>query len=259
MTDLVHIEDRADGVRRVVLNRPEKRNAMSVAMLEKLDEALRDDCRVLVLAATGPAFCAGLDLKESADAETAERSASLLAAVYRRLIEAPMMTIAVAQGAVRGGGVGLLLAADLTVANEEVSIAFPELRRGIVPALVAALLRRRVGDGTARSMLLTGRPMPASQAAHLGLIHDVDRDLSAAETRVVDAALAAAPSATKLTKTLLGRLGSDLDEAFGAAHAAHVASRLSGEFQEGTAAFAEKRPPVWAKSDPDASAAVRIG
>ena len=242
-SDVLLIDDPRPGVRRLTLNRPEKRNALNVELLERLDAALDFDGRVVVVAANGPAFCAGLDLKETGDAE---RSASLLASVYRRLIGGPFVSVAVAQGPAVGGGVGLLLAADLAVATSSVALAFPELRRGIVPALVAALLRRKIGDGTTRSMLLTGRPMGAAEAARVGLLHAATEDVGAAEAEVVEAVLAGAPGATAVTKRLLDELGDDLDAAFGAAHAAHVESRESSEFEEGARAFREKHAPSWA-------------
>ena len=242
-SDVLLIDDSRPGVRRLTLDRPEKRNALNIDLLERLEAALDFDGRVVVLAASGPAFCAGLDLKEAADAG---RSAALLASVYRRLIGGPFVSVAVAQGAAVGGGVGLLLAADLAVAATPVSLAFPELRRGIVPAMVAALLRRKVGGGVARSMLLTGRPMAAAEAARVGLLHAAAEDVTAAEAEVVEAVLAGAPGATAVTKRLLDELGDDLDEAFGAAHQAHLEARASSEFEEGSRAFREKRVPGWA-------------
>ncbi len=252
MTDeLVLVDESRTGVIRLTLNRPARRNALSVEMLESLAARLRGaeerGARVVVLDANGPVFCAGLDLKEAADPHVAEQSATLLADVFRRLMSSSFVSLCVANGPAIGGGVGLVLACDLAIIADSMTLAFPELRRGIVPALVAVLLRRKVADGVARSMLLTGRPMAATDAMRYGLVHETAAagELPATVERCLGDILAGGPNAILLTKSLLLSLDGELDAAFAAAHEAHVASRKNDEFVEGSAAFREKRSPHW--------------
>src|SRR4051812_21822652 len=145
MTEKSVLIDSSDSAVTVItLNRPLKRNALSVQLLQELLAALQSVSResarrALILNANGPVFCAGLDLKESADRDNRQKSAELLAAVYKTLVACPLVTIAAAQGAAIGGGVGLLSACDLAIATEDLQIGFPEVKRGLVAALVTAL------------------------------------------------------------------------------------------------------------------------
>src|SRR5581483_10870193 len=107
--DLVLIEQVEPAIVRLTLNRPQKRNALSIALIESLQQAIADsNARVLILKANGPAFCAGLDLVEAQDPDNADRSAHALARLYETLATSPMVTIAAAHGAAMGGGAGLL-------------------------------------------------------------------------------------------------------------------------------------------------------
>lgn len=254
MSDDLLLVEEAAGVVTLTLNRPDKRNALSLALLEQMRSALDTarTARVVVVRGNGPIFCAGLDLKEAADAGTAEASAATLADVYERLANGDFASLCVAHGGALGGGAGFVLACDLTVADEGFQLAFPELRRGIVPALVAALLARRGGDGLVRSMLLTGRAMSAQDAKAAGLLHEVaGDDLQHAVDRCIADLLQAAPATLGRTKRLLRDLAGDrLRRDFELAQAAHVESRHGSEFIEGTAAFRDKRPPSWVMDGP---------
>src|SRR4051812_18967554 len=135
----------------LTLNRPAKRNALSIALIDELLAAIvaasADPVRrVIVLRANGPAFCAGLDLTEASQPGAHERSAEALSALYLALGTSPLITIAAAHGAAMGGGAGLLSACDFVVAGEDLQLALPEVRRGLVAALVTCLLRRQLTD-----------------------------------------------------------------------------------------------------------------
>ena len=139
-TDNILLIDRSDpAVARITLNRPAKRNALSLTLIEAIQDAVRvasDDraCRVIQFHAAGPSFCAGLDLHEAAESGTAERSATALAEMYEAICLSPLITIAVARGAAMGGGAGLLAACDFVVAADDLRLAYPEVKRGLVAA-----------------------------------------------------------------------------------------------------------------------------
>ena len=233
---------------RVTLCRPDKRNALNIAMLRGFARALDDlpdEARLVEISGEGPLFCAGLDLKEAVDDAAAAEAATLLAGVYERLCTLPRaVSVCVVHGGAYGGGVGLAMACDLAIVGDDVSFAFPELRRGIVPALVGELLRHRVPPAVWKSLLLTGRPIGAAAALETGLVSEVAPHdaLDARAASLVNDLLANGPEATARMKALLWRDRPD----FAAAIEVNSESRASAEYAEGTAAFREKRPPAWA-------------
>jgi len=237
------------------LNRPEKRNALNVEMLEQLCasiQAQESDAsrRILVLRGAGPVFCSGLDLAEAAQPERAELSAELLAKTLRALATTRLITIAAVQGAAIAGGAGLMSACDFAVATRDAKFGYPEVRRGLVPALIMTFLRRQLRERDARELLLLGKPFDAGHAHAIGLINRVVADQAALETEVralTSSLLQGAPQALAETKRLLAELwpaplAADLERA----HAFHLSARHSAEAREGIAAFNEKRPPNWA-------------
>ena len=243
----------SSGITLLTLNRAEKRNALSVELLEALVAALAaaesDSAqRVLLLAGAGPVFCAGLDLAEAADPARAHRSAELIARVLRQLSESRLVTIAVVRGAALAGGAGLMAACDFAFAEKSAQIGYPETRRGLVAALVMTFLRRQLRERDARWLLLTGETISGQRAEAIGL---VDRALG--EDELLPAALKTAadvlqggPESVVRTKQLLAQLwpsplAADLERAM----ATHLAARGSAELPEGLAAFREKRPPKW--------------
>jgi methylglutaconyl-CoA hydratase len=251
---LVIAADTGAGVRTLTLNRPQKRNALSVELIGQLTDAVRaasagPGLRVLILRAAGPAFCAGLDLSEAAASpEAAGRSAEALAALYLEVARSPLVTIAAAKGAAIGGGAGLLVACDLAVAAEDLGVGFPEVHRGLVAALVTCLLRRQLGDRTTRELILLGQRVPAARALSLGLVNRVVAlaELDAAAAALADEARRGAPGAIARTKRLLDDLGArPIAEELQLALRHHLEARLSDEAAEGVAAFREKREPRW--------------
>lgn len=237
----------------LTLNRPEKRNALSVELIETLHEAVvaaggEAGRRVIIIRGNGPAFCAGLDLAEAQDAAMADRSAKALAALYESIVRSPLVTIAVAQGAAFGGGAGLVAACDLAVGADDLRIGFPEVRRGLVAALVTCLLRRHVNDRILRELILLGQTLAAERAAALGLIARVvpANQLATASLDLANEACLAAPGAVARTKRLLEDLAArPIEEDLARALAYHVEARHSAEAAEGIAAFFEKRQPRW--------------
>ena len=240
------------------LNRSDKRNALSVALIEALTSALKDAekdlaRRVVILRGEGPSFCAGLDLKEVADPAMAHRSAEALAALYETICTSPLVIIAAAHGAAMGGGAGFVAGADLVVAADDLAVGFPEVRRGLTAALVLALLRRQLGDRTAREAILLAQTLDARRCLVLGLVNQVvaPAELRSAALKMAEEIVAGAPGAIVATKRLLGELAArPIGEDLQIALRQHLATRTSSETVEGVAAFKEKRAPKWGTRSP---------
>jgi methylglutaconyl-CoA hydratase len=239
----------------VTLNRPDKRNALNVDLLTQLGAAItaaQADAsqRILVLRGAGTVFCSGLDLEEAAQPDRAHASADLVAQGLRTLSSTRLITIAAVQGAAIAGGAGLMSACDFAVATQDAKFGYPEVRRGLVPALIMTFLRRQLRERDARELLLLGKPFDATHALAIGLVNRVVADAAALETEVktlISSLLQGGPEAVAETKKLLAELWpvtipADLDRA----HAYHLSARHSAEAKEGVAAFREKRPPNWA-------------
>lgn len=241
----------------LTLNRPDKRNALNVELVTQLSAAIaaaEADAaqRVLVLRGAGPVFCSGLDLAEAAQPGRAHASAEGVAVALGTLSTTRLITIAAVQGAAIAGGAGLMSACDFAVATRDAKFGYPEVRRGIVPALIMTFLRRQLRERDAREILLLGKLFDATHAHAIGLLNRVVSDEAALETEVktiVSSLLQGAPHGLSETKKLLAELWpapvvDDLERA----HAYHISSRNSEEAREGVAAFNEKRPPKWATS-----------
>jgi enoyl-CoA hydratase/carnithine racemase len=196
MSDLV-LTTVDSGVARLTLNRPDARNATSIAMLDAMDAGLDaiagdDSVRVLRLAGAGRSFCSGLDLGEvRAGDETIRRLLRRLSEVMRRLRRLPLVTIAEVQGAAIGGGFGFMAVTDFAVSHAEAKIGYPPIETGLSPALMAPWLIRKVGPSRARSMLLAGGTISGTRAEALGLVtHLVSREAIADAARTLAAELA---------------------------------------------------------------------
>src|SRR5438477_2335449 len=170
------------GVATVTLNRPEKRNALSIELLNELfaalDEIERSEAHVLILTGAGKAFCAGMDLEElktltgKSHAESIEDSRRM-AHVFRRLYDFSRATIAAVNGAAIAGGTGLATMCDFTLAVPESKFGYTEVRIGFVPAIVSSILVWQVGHKIARDLLMTGRLFDSAEAYRYGLVNEV--------------------------------------------------------------------------------------
>jgi methylglutaconyl-CoA hydratase len=257
-TTILVMED--DGVRRITLNRPERRNAMTPEMQTELiaamEEAAASDCRLVVFAGAGEAFCAGLDLSalqgmndKSAAEHTAD--ATRVARLFRTLYELSKPTIALVQGPAIAGGTGLATMCDFTLAAPGAKFGYTEVRIGFVPAVVSAFLVLQIGEKQARDLLLTARLFTSEEALRLGLVNEVvEVERLEARMQEIGAALKAnSPEALSATKRLLAAQNKAwLDAAIAQALAANAEARGTHDFREGVAAFLEKRKPVWGKA-----------
>lgn len=240
----------------LTLHRPEKRNALNVELLDALGVGIRQaesdaTQRILVLRGAGPTFCAGLDLGEAATrAATTQRSAERIHRVLEHLATTRLITIAAVHGAAIAGGAGLMNACDFALATRETQFGYPEVRRGLVPALVMTFLRRQLRERDVRELLLLGERFDADKARVLGLLNRVVPDAVALDVEVKTLTLSllqGAPGALSATKALLRQLWpATLADDLATAHASHLHARNSPEAKEGMAAFAGKRAPNWA-------------
>lgn len=246
-------------IRTITLQRPERRNAMTAEMQMELIAAMEDsaagDCRVLVLAGAGEAFCAGLDLSElhgMQDKSALEHRAEAerIARLFLSLYEFPQPTIAAVHGAAIAGGAGLATICDFTLAAPTAKFGFTEARIGFVPAIVSAFLSLQIGDKRSRDLLLTGRIIDAQEAWCLGLVNEVvaPEELTPRVQSLAATLIANSPQSLSGTKRLMAAQNRAwLDAAILAAMEANAQARETSDFREGIAAFLEKRKPAWGK------------
>lgn len=245
------------GVARLTLDRAERRNVLDVELLAALrgllERAAADDAvRVVVLAAEGAAFCAGADLRGSADGAEgsfAGTAATALAEVLAAIMDHPKPVVARVQGHVAGGGNGLVAACDIAVASDVARFGFTEVRVGVAPAVIAVPLLRRLSPADAAGLLLTGRRIDAIVARAVGLVHRVVPldELDVAVDEYVADLLLGGPEALAATKQLLQRVPQlPRDEAFRWLAGLSAERFASDEGREGMTAFGEKRLPRWA-------------
>jgi methylglutaconyl-CoA hydratase len=260
MADYQHLEvEQRGAVRWLWLNRPEVRNAFNAQLIGDIAAAFAaietsPDTRVVVLAARGPAFCAGADLnwmREMAGYGHADNHSDALkvARMFSAVHACSRPVIARVQGDAFGGGVGLVAACDTVVAADSVSFGLSEVRLGIVAATISPHLVRAMGARQAARYMLTAEKFAAAKAHSLGLIHELTKPaaLDAEVERIARLFLVASPAAIAATKRLLADVvEAPMDDVLLAATAKCIAdARVSPEGREGIAAFLEKRAPAW--------------
>ena len=259
MSDANPILVTRDGpVVRAVLNRPERRNAMSEALVARLDDLLAEmqadtTARVLVISGAGGHFCAGLDLTEvGAPQDPAVKLAHQqernrrTGARFQRLSDLPQVVIAAVEGSAFAGGLGFVCSADIAIATASARFCAPEVRRGLVPAQILPWLVRRMGRSAAARLCLQGNVIGAAEAQRIGLVHDVVPDLDAALATIVADILEGAPGALAETKGLIAALGATVPDGYAEAGAAAFARQAAGpEAAEGIASFKERRKARW--------------
>jgi len=246
----------------VTLNRPDVRNAFNEETIAELTQAFRalgadDSVRAIVLAANGPAFCAGADLnwmKKMAAYTPAENHADALqlATMLRTIYECPQPVVAKVQGDCYAGGMGLVAACDIVVAVNEAHFCLSEVKLGLIPATIAPYVIKAMGEQAARRYFLTAERFTAATARHLGFAHEVVAgdalDFKVAE--IVKALVNNSPAAVRQAKTLVREVaGKEVNDALLEDTAARIALiRSSDQGREGVASFLEKRKPDWLKS-----------
>jgi methylglutaconyl-CoA hydratase len=257
MPDLIVVDLSHPGIARLTLNRPGKRNALCIELLEQLcsqvDRLVQDrSVRVLILQGAGPVFSAGLDLSEASNPALVQYSAECVARSLQLLRNTPIITIAAVHGGAFAGGAGLMAACDIAIGTRDVKIGFPEARRGLLPALVCAIMSPKIREGDLRDLFLVGDSIDAVRAQQIGLLQRVvdPKELTDYAISVAQSILAGGPKTIEATKRLLNQAYQPT-AAVSAKHMleTHLDARQSSEATEGLAAFLEKRLPNWMTSN----------
>ena len=241
------------GILTLTLDRPDKRNALSSALVEALHQGLEraeldGEVRVVALKGAGKDFCAGADLDEllaSADRDPAENEASALrlGAIFQRIRALPKPVVAVVQGRALAGGCGLATACDLVLAAESAQFGYPEIQRGFVPAMVMALLVRQVGEKRALDLTGTGRLLSAAEAYQMGLVTSVMSapDFGPRTSGLLKQLTTVSRTAYALTKQLCyAQDGLPFDDAIKLGARINAMSRATPDFRASIAAFLKK-------------------
>jgi isohexenylglutaconyl-CoA hydratase len=250
----------------VTLNRPESRNAMSLQMTQELGAVFSaiagsETVRAVVMRGSNGHFCAGGDIKDMAGARMRAAASgnndayAELNRAFGHLItqvdHAPQVVIALLEGAVLGGGFGLACVSDVAIATESAQFGLPETGLGVIPAQIAPFVVQRVGLTQARRLALLGARFNGTEAARLGIVHQVVADAAAMESALGDTLAQlrkCAPQANRATKALLHRVGHEPLEGLLDDAALQFSRAVAGpEGAEGTMAFVQKRPAKWAE------------
>ena len=243
----------------VTLNRPEVRNAFNDQVIAELTEAFaglgaRDDVRAIVLAAQGPAFCAGADLnwmRRMADYTRQENiaDAGKLAEMLRVIYECPKPTIARVQGDVYAGGMGLVAACDMAVAVDTAGFCLSEVKLGLIPATISPYVIRAMGARAAHRYFLTAERFGAAEALRIGFVHEVVAadELDVKVDELLKALTTASPNAVRVCKKLVIDVAErEINAGLIAATVQGIADiRASDEGKEGVQSFLNKRKPSW--------------
>lgn len=262
MFDTITLDTDARGVARLTLNRPDKHNAMSAAMIAELTQAAAglaadNQVRVVVLAGQGPSFCAGGDLRwmrdqMGADDVTREAEARKLAYMLRALDQLPQPLIGRIHGGAFGGGVGLASVCDVAIGVTGAKMGLTETRLGLIPATIGPYVVARMGAARARRVFMSSRRFETAEALDLGLLARVvdPSDLNDVIEAEVAPYLSCAPGAVADAKALIRAINrAEVDEAaIEASIAALVTRWQSDEAKAGVAAFFDKQSAPWAAS-----------
>jgi methylglutaconyl-CoA hydratase len=248
--ELVHLKV-VGGVATVTLDSPSNRNALSAQLVGQLDQALQASfadprVRAVHLTATGTVFCAGADLKAGGGPITTAFP-SILAAV----LASPKPVVAELNGHARAGGVGLVAACDMAVAPLSATFAFTEVRLGLLPAMIAVPVSRKMARRPMERYFLTGETFGGAEAAASGLVTlaVADAEVSAVTRAILDGLRLGGPEALAGIKPMLAEIGArGVDDGFAWARDASARRFASEEAAEGMASFRERRPPRWAPS-----------
>ncbi|MGI8417346.1 MAG: enoyl-CoA hydratase-related protein [Nakamurella sp.] len=245
----------AGGIATITLDSSGNRNALSRQLRSELTAALErvsadDATRVVVLTHTGPVFCAGMDLKETAVEQPGSEGVRELPRILQLIAHRPKPVVCRVGGPARAGGIGIMAASDIVVAVPGATFAFSEVRIGLVPAVISLPVLDRMDGVAARELFLTGAVFDAERALRTGLVNalasdDSQQALDEAVVTVVADLCKGGPTALAGTKSLLRQDYDDSDEQFALLLELSARQFSSGEGREGARAFAEKRPAHW--------------
>ena len=252
--------EKRDQVGLVTFNRPEIHNAFNSTLIREMvrlfDEIGKDDkLRLVVITGEGKSFCAGADLNwmrsvitQSFEENLAESNE--LADLFYKIYAFKRPVIGKINGAAIGGGTGFVAVCDIAIAARSAKFSFSEVKIGVVPACIGPYVIKKMGEGKARELFITGERMNAERAFEVGLVNKVvdDDQLDAEVDALVKFVLSSGPEAVAMAKKLVSEVPGMTPDKFKPYTAEMIARlRVSDEGQEGMDAFLNKRPPKWAK------------
>jgi enoyl-CoA hydratase/carnithine racemase len=247
----------ANGIVTLTLNRPERRNALSIALVSALSDAFTAiaadaSVRVVIITGSGRGFCAGGDLAEGMGRQQgfvdAHRSRGVFADLLREMVNCPVPVIAAVNGHALGGGFGLAMAADLVVMDPSATVGTPEVRVGLFPMIILAVLTRVVPHRVLREMVFTGERMSAQDALKYGMVNQVSAAGESVSEAIQKAEVIArrSPTAIRMGKRAMAVTdGQSLDESLAYLHQALTLNLMTEDAAEGIAAFVSKREPTF--------------
>jgi len=249
MSDILEIS-RSGRVLTLRLNRPEKRNALSAELCRELVRAMESagpdpGVGAILLAAAGPAFCAGMDIREvhPGNADEINLAHEQLFTIGARIVK-PI--VAAVSGAALGGGTGLVANCHIAVSSDQATFGLTEIHLGLWPFLVFRAVTAAIGEHRALEMSLTGRTFPAGEAREMGLVHEVVQDAEVRARAIAESIAASSPTAVRAGMAFVQQV-----RGLGWQQAGQIATRIrnecfqSSDFREGILAFYEKRKPEW--------------
>ncbi len=252
-----------NNIGRLTLNRPDVHNAFNNEMVQRLTDHLRKihedpTLRALVIRGNGPSFCAGADLAwmERASKFTEEENfedARLLSLMMYFLDVLPIPTLTYVQGAVLGGGVGMIACSDIVISDPQTLFSFSEVKMGLLPAVISPYILRAIGSRYSRRYFLTGEKFDATTAHQMGLIHEIvdPENQEAAIDNLLRHILSGGPSAVLQAKKLIQQLMPEVTEAQRLMTIELIAQvRRSEEGLQGIRAFLTKKSPPWVSNRP---------
>lgn len=257
----VRIEDYRSGVKKIILDRPDKKNAFNSKMIEEITTVFSafsnvqnpTDLRLVILIGNGDIFCSGADLnymREQADKNFEENlvDAKKLSEMFFQIANAKCPVISAVRGAAIGGGLGLCACSDYVLGAESAVFATSEVRLGLIPAVISPYIIRKIGVAHASHLMLTGERITASRAHQIGLINQVISDTEFMNTldKTIQSFLMAEPNAAWMTKELIQKSSPLPDSMISEYTARQIAfARSSKEGREGLRYFFEKKQPHW--------------
>jgi methylglutaconyl-CoA hydratase len=237
----------------LTFNRPAKRNALTIALMENICDAIIEtqnlpDQRVIILKGAGSVFCAGLDLSEAENITLEESSSKAIGRMLKTIYECPLITIAAVHGAALAGGAGIVCTCDLAIAETGTIFGFPEIRRGLIAAQIMPFILQVLPHRMLKELIFLGDHVEAHRAYEIGLINRVAKTYSSLPEalKFVESIIKGAPQAMKKAKKFIQQLEQvNFEEGFKRGVELHREIRQGEEAKEGMKAFLEKRPPQW--------------
>ena len=254
------IYEKSGKVARITFNRPEIHNAFNSTVIREMAAVLTEidkdnELRVVVLTGKGKSFCAGADMNWMKDVVEQPYEKNLsesneLSDLFDQIYSFRLPVIGKINGAAVGGGTGFVAACDIAIAVRSAKFSFSEVKIGLVPACIGPYVIKKMGEGKARELFITGERMPAERACEVGLINKVvdDDQLDTAVNELVGSLLSSGPNAVTNAKKLISVLPLMSREEYKPYTAKLIADlRKSDEGQEGMNAFLNKRKPKWSQ------------